>query len=246
MNQEVLKKIGLTENEVKVYFSLMEMGATPAGDLIKKTELHRTAVYDLLERLIEKGLVTYILIGKIKHFEAVEPSHLLSYIEQKKDELDDYKREIEKLLPELNLKRKLSKESQEAAIFKGKKAIKAIAEDVLRAGKEMYVYGAEGKLKQFFPVYYSHFHMRRLKKKINIKIIYCEKVREQQRHQELKNIEIKYLPDEFETPANTWIYGEKVAIIVWSEQPVATLIRSKEVAKAYHTNFGLLWGLAKK
>ncbi len=246
MDTEVLKKIGLTNNEVKVYISLLGLGSTPAGILIKKVELHRTAVYDILERLIEKGLATYVMIGRIKHFEVVEPHQLLSYVEQRKDDFDDHKKEIEKLLPELNMKRKLSKESQEATIFKGKTAIKTIAEDVLRTGKEMYVYGAEGKLKQFFPIYYHHFHRKRLSKKINIKIIYCEKIRKHKRHTELKNIDIKYLPDEFETPANTWIFGDKVAIIVWSEQPIATLIRSKEVAKAYHTNFNLLWGLAKK
>ncbi len=246
MNTEVLVKIGLTNNEVKVFLTLLGMGSTPAGDLIKKAELHRTAVYDILERLIEKGLVSYVMFGKIRHFEAVEPDQLLDYIERQKDELDDHRKEVEKLLPELILKRKLSKEVQEATIFKGKKAIKTIAEDVLRTGKEMCVYGAEGKLKKFFPIYYHHFHMKRLAKKISIKIIYCEKIRGQERHKELKKIEIKYLPNEFETPANTWVFGDKVAIIVWSEQPIATIIRSKEVAKAYRTNFDLLWGLAKR
>src|SRR3989338_5967902 len=132
MNTEVLTKIGLTNNEVKVYLDLLGMWSTSAGDLIKKVELHRTAVYDILERLIEKGLVTYVIIGRIKHFEVVETRQLLDYIEHQKDELDDHKKEIEKILPELSMKRKLSKESQEATIFKGKKAVKTIAEDVLR------------------------------------------------------------------------------------------------------------------
>jgi len=159
---------------------------------------------------------------------------------------NDYKVEIEKLLPELNMKRRLSKESQEATIFKGKKAIKTITEDILRTNKGMYVFGAEGKLKELFPIYYHHFHRNRINKRIKMKIIYCEKIRKRKPPKELKQVEIKYLPDEFETPASTWIFGDKIAIIVWSEQPIATLIRSKEVAKAYQTNFNLLWSLAKK
>ncbi len=246
METEILKKIGLTGNEADVYLTLMEMGSTPAGDLIKKSGLHRTVVYDLLERLIEKGLVTYVIIGKIKHFEAIDPNHLLDYIEQKKDELNDHKKEIEKMIPELDMKRKLSKESQEATIFKGKKAIKTIMEDVLRTGETMYVFGAEGKFKENFPVYFYHFNRRRVEKDIVIKIIYCERVRVHERYKEIKKVEIKYLPDEFHTPANTWIFGDKVAIVVWSNQPIATLIRSKEVAKAYKTNFDLLWKIAKK
>ncbi|MCK5025288.1 MAG: hypothetical protein KAS15_01760, partial [Nanoarchaeota archaeon] len=70
--------------------------------------------------------------------------------------------------------------------------------------------------------------------------------RKKKRDKELKDIEIKYLPNQFETPANTWVFGDMVAIVVWSEQPIATLIRSKDVAKAYHTNFDLLWHLAKR
>jgi sugar-specific transcriptional regulator TrmB len=245
MNTEILQKIGLTGNEIKVYLTLLEMGSTSAGDLIKKVELHRTAVYDILERLIEKGLVTYVMISKIKHFEVVEPHQLLTYIDQRKDELEDYKKEIKKILPELTVKRKLSKELQEATIYKGKKAIKTIMEDVLRTGKPFYIYGAEGKFKETFPIYYHHFHRRRKQNKVNIKIIYNEKVRKEKRHIELEDIEIRYMPNQFNTPANTWIFGDKVAIVVWSEQPIATLIRSREVAKAYHTNFILLWNLAK-
>ena len=246
MDTDIFLKIGLTRNEVKVYLALLEMGSTSAGDLIKKVELHRTAVYDMLERLIEKGIVTYVMISRIKHFEVIEPHQLLNYIDQRKDELDGYKKEIEKRLPELNIKRKLSKESQEATVFKGKQAIKTIAEDVIRIGKPMYVYGAEGKLKETFPVYYQIFHRKRLEKKIPIKIIYNERIRKKKRDKELKDIEIKYLPNQFETPANTWVFGDMVAIVVWSEQPIATLIRSKDVAKAYHTNFDLLWHLAKR
>jgi len=245
MDIDVLLKIGLTNNERKVYLALLELGSTPAGDLIKKVELHRTCVYDVLERLIEKGLVTFVIKSKIKQFEVVDPQQLLNYIDQRKEELDDYKKEVEKILPELNLKRKLSKEPQEATVFKGTRAIKTILEDVLHTGETMYVYGAEGKLKEKFPIYYYHFHRKRLEKKIHIKIIYNEKVRKAKRHKELKGIEIRYLPDEFETPANTWVFGDKVAITVWSEQPISTLIRSKEVAKAYRTNFDLLWKLAK-
>ena len=78
-----------------------------------------------------------------------------------------------------------------------------------------------------------------------IKIIYKESLRKQRREKELRLINMKYLPDEFDTPANTWIFGDKVVIIVWSEQPIATVIRSKEVAEAYKINFSLLWKLAR-
>lgn len=245
METDILARIGLTQNEIKIYLRLLEMGSVPAGRLIKGVGLHRTVVYDTLERLLEKGLVSYVIVSNVKHFEAINPVQLLDYVDERKDELDSYKKKIEKILPELELKRKLSKEPQEAAIFKGKKGIKSIAEDVLRTKETLYVYGARGNFKEILPIYFHHFNKKRVKNKIYINIIYKESVRKEKREKELGLMRIKYLPDKFDTPANTWIYGNKVAIIVWGEQPIATVIRSEQVSKAYKTNFNLLWGIAK-
>ena len=64
-----LTKLGLTLNEAKVYFALLELGSTNAGEIIKKTKLHRNIVYDKLDKLIEKGLVSFVTIKNIKQFE---------------------------------------------------------------------------------------------------------------------------------------------------------------------------------
>ena len=57
---------------------------------------------------------------------------------------------------------------------------------------------------------------------------------------------MKFTSKMYETPATTWIYGDKVAITVWSEQPIATVIRSRQVADSYKQFFRILWETAKK
>ena len=52
METDILARIGLTQNEIKIYLRLLEMGSVPAGRLIKGVGLHRTVVYDTLERLL--------------------------------------------------------------------------------------------------------------------------------------------------------------------------------------------------
>ena len=91
----------MTNNEIKVYLLLLGMGTVPAGEIIKKSELHRTCVYVVLERLLEKGLISYVVTSNVKYFEAVDPHQFLSYIDQKTDELKDYKKEIQAIIPEL-------------------------------------------------------------------------------------------------------------------------------------------------
>ena len=63
-----LKDFGLTQNEEKVYLKLLEIGSSSAGLLIKKTGMHRAAVYDNIDSLTEKGLVSHVIKANRKYF----------------------------------------------------------------------------------------------------------------------------------------------------------------------------------
>ena len=82
-----LNKIGLTNNESKIYLSLRILGTTTTGPLIKKSKIHASKVYEGLNRLIEKGLVTYVVKSNTKYFQAVEPERLFDLIEKRREEL---------------------------------------------------------------------------------------------------------------------------------------------------------------
>ena len=94
-----LMRLGLTENEAKVYLALLEIGSTSAGEIIKKTKLHRNIVYDNLEKLIEKGLVSFVLIKNIKHFEVNSSHELWDFIDKQKEEVLEKEVLIKKILP---------------------------------------------------------------------------------------------------------------------------------------------------
>ncbi|TKJ17055.1 hypothetical protein CEE44_00785 [Candidatus Woesearchaeota archaeon B3_Woes] len=242
MNEKIaLEQVGLSGNEAKVYLSLLELGSAMAGEITKKSGVNRTNVYDALERLIEKGIVSYVIQSNRKYFEADTPDRIIKYLDEKENELKRKKKLIHSILPELELKRQLSKEPQEATIYKGKKGLKSVAEDVLKTKKELLVFGAEGKFVELFTHYAEQWHMRRGKSKILMKIIYNEKIRSKKSKAKFLITKIKFSSNMYETPATTWVYGDKVAIIVWSDQPIATLIRSKEVANSYKQFFDVLW-----
>lgn len=87
--------------------------------------------------------------------------------------------------------------------------------------------------------------MKRKINKIPLKIIFNEKVRKNKENWKFAFSEIRFNNYLEETPATTWIYGNKIAIIVWSEQPIATLIESDNVAKSYRQFFNILWKNSK-
>lgn len=243
--KSTLEEAGLAGNEVKVYLALLELGSATAGDITKKSGVNRTNVYDALERLIEKGLVSYVIQANTKYFEAANPKRIIKYLDEKNKELERKKKQVQTILPELELKRKLSKEPQEATIYKGKKGLKSVAEDILITKKELLVFGAEGKFVDIFKHYAAQWHMRRDKLNIPLKIIFNEKLRKKKSKAEFPMAKLRFNDHIYETPATTWIYGNKVAIVVWSEQPITTLIRSKEVAQSYRQFFKILWNDSK-
>ena len=119
METQILQEIGLSNTEAKVYLALLELGSALAGEITKKSEVNRTNVYDALERLIEKGLVSYVISANRKMFEAVNPERLREMLREKQVKLDS-------VIKNLQIKYRENKSEEDATIFKGKKGIKSI------------------------------------------------------------------------------------------------------------------------
>ena len=238
MEIKVLQEIGLTENEAKIYICLLENGSLTTTEITNNLPIHRVNVYDILKRLKEKGLVSYIIEGKKKYYTATEPRHLLEILKEKESSLLN-------LLPLLESKRKSVKEKHEVRTFQSKNGIKAIMEDMLKEKLTIYVFGAQGKYEETLPIYFKQFNKNRLKKRIMFRIIYSEKIREMRKRHPIPYSDLKYLQKEYDSPSTTFIYRNKVAIIMWTEQLIGILIESNELSKSYMGFWEILWKIAK-
>src|SRR3989338_9073672 len=101
MLQKVLRNLGLSEGEIRIYSSLLNSGRSSINQIHEKTGIERRNIYDILNKLIERGLVTYITENKRRSFKLSHPNKLLGYIEEKKGELERVKAEVQSELPEL-------------------------------------------------------------------------------------------------------------------------------------------------
>jgi sugar-specific transcriptional regulator TrmB len=231
-----LEKIGLNLNEAKIYLALLELGQAQAGDISKKTQINRTTVYDSLERLIQNGLVSFVISANKKVFKPVAPKKLLNQIEEKENT-------IKEILPELEGLFAQSKEKEETDIYKGRKGIKSILDDILKC-KEYVAFGSSGKFLEIMQHDFIIFQKQKKTLKINSRVILSESSKKTETVK-VAFANFKYIPDEFSAPTTTFVYGDKTAIIIWGETPVATLIKSKEVARSYKNYFEMLWKIAK-
>jgi len=229
---ESLKQAGLTENESKVYLALIDLGPSLAGQISRKTGLHRRTIYDITEMLIKKGLIGYILQNNKKLFQASNPNRILEIIQEKQNFLTP-------LIEELSEKYKKTKQKEQTNFYKGKEGLKTIFEDQLEA-KEILILGASPKAYEILQFYFHWYDKKRKSKKIKTKIIATDK-----KIKKIPLAEIKYLPQKYSNPVALNIYNDKTAIILWATEPIAILIKNKEIAEAYKQYFELMWKIAK-
>ena len=83
---EELKKIGLSENETRVYLALLELGGSTAQEISKKAGVKRATTYVQLEALMKFGLVTSFEKAPERKngaqktfFRAEDPEHLADH-----------------------------------------------------------------------------------------------------------------------------------------------------------------------
>jgi sugar-specific transcriptional regulator TrmB len=244
MEELQLERLGLTKIEARVYLTLLKIGSTKTGLLIKKTGLHRATIYDVLKRLIEKGLVSYIIKGKIKYFQITSPEYFLDKLKEDENNLKEKEVFVKSLVGKLKKIKEETKIKEESSIYEGFKGMKVIFNDILES-KEYVCLGSTAKLKDILGNYFYIFQNRKKQLKIKARLLFDKSLKNSEY---LKDIygEIKYLPKEYGTPISTFIYDDKIVIIITKEIPVAFLLENKEVANSFKNYFELLWKIAKK
>ena len=129
-----LMNAGLDETRAQLYMSALSSGETTAKNLAEAVSMPRTAVYDNLRVLEQKGFVRAVRHGKRKTYAPLPPKELLKKIENQKKQLTD-------LLPELVALYAGEKEDQPfTQLFEGEYAAREVYEDILNNTKKVYLY----------------------------------------------------------------------------------------------------------
>lgn len=237
----VLKQIGLTDNEIKVYTALLKIGSSTVSNIAEHSGLYRPYVYDTLGRLQEKGLVSFVSKDNRKFFKAAHPFHL---IEIQKEKL----LELNKILPKLEGYMKIPKEETKVELYSGKKVVRVVQKDVLKTllenGGESLVIGVDEKrFMKADPIIMKQFFNQLKKHKLKERVLVREGDNYLPAHSE--TTAYKFLPKEFFDPTSTFIYNDKVAIIIFGEPLHGLIIESKILSNTYRKQFNLLWKVAK-
>jgi HTH-type transcriptional regulator, sugar sensing transcriptional regulator len=243
MKAEILVKVGLTRQEANVYLTLLRIGPTTAGRITSGSGIHRRSVYDCIDRLIQKGLVSYYTIQKKRVFEAAHPERLLQVIKEREQRLREGYNGINEIMPELITNYKISAFKHEASVFRGKEGLKTILEDILATGQENLVLGAEDTAPRILPHYITIFHKTRIAKKLRERLIFISSCSERaEKMAKLPYTKVKILPKPYNPSVTFNIYENKTAILTWLEnEPIGILIENEHIARGMRQYFEMMW-----
>ena len=247
MDLEKLKELGLSKGQVAVYSAILELGVSTINAIHEKTGMERRAIYDIINKLIERGYVSYTIERGKRTFQCTHPNKLLEDIQVKEKGL----RELEAQIPELNSLLTAPKLDIRAEVYRGDEGIKALFNEVLDY-KESYYLGGNSfdeykRVNKGLELWFHHWMIRRAKKKRIMRDLVDYGTHLQ--GLEPGNISVhktnyyKYcqLPKQLRSPLVIIIFGNKVAQVLWGKQPFAFVLESPEIKESFLKYFMYFW-----
>ncbi|MFH1541099.1 MAG: helix-turn-helix domain-containing protein [Elusimicrobiota bacterium] len=250
MDWNVLREIGLTEGEIRVYKALAILGKSSSGGIMKKSGISSSKIYLILEKLIQKGLVSFILENNVKKFQVTNPKSVLDYIDNKKTDLEKTKKDFEEIIPQINSV--IGKHDNEyAQVYRGFRGIKTVFNNSLEemeSGEEYGFFGVsneEMNNKRVLNFFQNH-HRKRVLKKVRVKGIVDNSLRE---FYEKRDVLGKFSAIRFHNltmPIGMTIGKNRIIMVIWGDEDIAYEIVSKRIVERYKAFFDDMWKKARK
>lgn len=243
--KEQLQGLGLSEKETKVYMASLELGSYAVQEIARKAGVNRATTYVQIESLIKKGLMSSVIRGKKRYFNAENPGYLLKLLDKQKFEINDKRREFEKYIPELEAMFNNAQEKPKVKYYEGVEGIKAIQNDIMREDK--------GKIRreiadldrsyELFPPHPKD-HRSKIKEKLRhlpLQAIYTSKQGAILPKKEF-NQEMLFVPyDKFNFPADICLYGGNKVAFINCFKANGVIIENKEIFDSINSLFELAW-----
>ncbi len=244
---EQLKKIGLTTGEAKVYLALFDLKEGTKYTIAKKAKVSASKVYEILDRLIEKGLVSYISKNNVKRYHPENPNKLKQYLSKKEKEIKQEQEILNQFLPTLLAKSQTEQISLNVRVFEGYNGIKSVLEEIgkeLDKKSEWVAMGIRSSKKELFNNLWIHFHKERANRRVGCRFIFTDK--NTSYYKTLSSLKftntrvIKQI-----TPSGLAIYNNKVMIFSYTEENVSCiLIEDKGISDSFKEFFNGIWKIS--
>ena len=247
----LLSIFNLRPIEIELYKALLYGGTMSASHLAKQVNISRTSSYDLLDHLIEVGLVSETIKGGIKMFAVQSPAKVKILIDEKEKEIRLAQKSLELLQKQYLVKNKSI--VPKLQLFEGRPALQQMMKDLLLyRDMTVYVYWPISKIITLLSSsFLTKFHQERVARNIKIKVIWpSQQIPSIKKFPYLKISkdllrEVRIAPLDIDFSLGYTIYGHTVRFISSSKESFGFLVESEELAEMMKSQFKAIWKIAK-
>ena len=250
MNKDVLYDLGFTKGEVEVYLALLKIGQSSIGKIVEVSRVTKSKVYDILNKLKNKGVVSSSVKDGVQFFNAAAPQFLLELVEREEEEIEKTKIELEEMLPSLiDLQTEASKQ-QRTEIFEGFRGLKnafQVAANEFKKGEEFLVFGVDNVLNAQQLRFFVDYHKKRVQAKVKTKVIFTANLRGVDEYHQKPDPynEERFLDQTSAIPINIYKDIVIIPLLEKREKETTILIRNERLAKGLRQFFYTLWDISK-
>ena len=243
--EEILKKLGLTYNEIRVYKAFLELGENTVGPVIKKLNMHRQIAYNSLDGLIERNMIAKISKNNRNYYKIADPQNILENIKLKESL-------ALRIIPEISEKMSGQKRGQEIKIYEGEKAYRDLVlknDGTMPDNSTTYIIsGGSGK---FFDLMkktgaLAKSNQIRMEKNIKTKILYSHDMKKKLKEDLRQNSENRFLSQKISPPISIQLWHDSVNLVSFGSDVFVIEIKNEDFYKAYMDYFNIFWTISKE
>jgi len=243
-----LIKLGLEPSAAEIYLLLINNGELSVSDILRKTNLSRTTVHDVLVLLVFKEFVEYRKQGRHAYYKPAHPSKLNDLIQENKRVFEKNQTEFDEILQNITGAYNITSNKPGIKFYEGENQFEEVFMENLKATETIYSYvnrdAVTTQHKKSLDKYVSEIIKRNIKEKL-----ICADTPDARalkaRLSEDKQTQVKLLPAE-KMPFSSGmdIYNNKIAYSTYKgEKSITVIIEDPEIYRIHRQTFEVLWNL---
>lgn len=217
--------------------------------IAQRTNIKRTTIYDLINDLKQRGLITQTVIGKKRLFLAEDPETVINIFKNKE-------REFEQIIPELKslYYSNISALKPRMRYYEGIEGSKKVLEDSLSAKEKTLrcIMPLKDIIDLFGEDYFQEYTKKRIRNGYTLKSIRPsakEIVPIRKKYHWVSSYkekrEVRYAPKNFTFSMTMYLYDQKVSFISSKKESFGIIIESQELAENQRAFFEVLWQISQ-
>jgi sugar-specific transcriptional regulator TrmB len=236
-----LERLGLNEKEAGLYLAALELGQSNIQQLSKKSAVKRTTVYDVLESLKKKGLISQTTKNGKALFSASDPRKL-------EEDMDEKRHVLKRMLPELLSIANALDSKPKVRFFEGIEGIKEAYKDTLHyPDQELLAWVTPDVINSFDMDYLNDIYLsKRVEKKIWVRAIAPDT--EDMRGYRYHEVDEKVLRKTRFSSASLFplrvemnLYGKNKIAVMSFEEKFGMIIESQRIFETLQSIFEMNW-----